>query len=123
MPLVANGKNLALNALRGVNPTTPITHASLHSATPNASGSNEISGGSPAYARQAVTFNAADGDSITMAAAVTFNVPAGATVAFAGFWSASTSGTFLGYGALTSETFTGQGQYVLNPSDVVLNDS
>ena len=36
-----------------------ITHLSLHTATPGTTGASEATGGSPAYARKAVTFNAA----------------------------------------------------------------
>lgn len=45
-------KNTMLDALT-------VTHASLHSADPGATGTNELAGGSPAYARKAVTVNAA----------------------------------------------------------------
>jgi hypothetical protein len=36
-----------------------ITHLSLHTASPSTTGANEATGGSPAYARKSVTFNAA----------------------------------------------------------------
>ena len=47
MPYSTAGKHLMLNALKGTNPTTPITHASLHTASPGDSGTNEVTGGSP----------------------------------------------------------------------------
>jgi hypothetical protein len=52
----------------------------------------EVTGGSPAYARKAITWNAAATGSKDIAAAVTFDVPA-ATVHMVGLWSASTAGT------------------------------
>ena len=61
MPYSTTGKNLMLDALNAVNPTTPITHASLHDGIPSDAGSNEITGGTPAYARKAVDFDAASG--------------------------------------------------------------
>lgn len=71
------------------------THLSLHSAW-SATGANEISGGSPAYARKAATFSAASGGSKALSAPLTFDVPAGATVAWVGRRTDLTAGTFLG---------------------------
>jgi hypothetical protein len=63
----------------------------LHT-TLGASGT-EVTGGSPAYARKAITWNAAATGSKDIAAAVTFDVPAGTTVRAVQLWSASTAGT------------------------------
>lgn len=100
------GKNAAADAVT-------ITYASLHSGDPGASGtSNEISGGSPAYARKAVTLGSASGGVRQMTSAdALFDVPA-CTVAYVGFWSAI-SGTYQGCKAVTSEVFASQGQYKL----------
>lgn len=68
------------------------TDASLHSAFPGTTGANELSGGSPAYARKTVTINAASGGQRLLNAAVTFDVPA-STVRWVGFWN---SATFVG---------------------------
>lgn len=122
MPFSTAGKNLMLNALKGTNPTTPITHASLHTATPNDSGSNEVTGGSPAYARVAIAFNAASGGSMDDSTnGAVFNVPASTTVACVGFWSASTAGTFLGYADVTDEVFAAQGTYTATDADLSLS--
>lgn len=97
-----------------------ITYASLHSGDPGADGTaNEISGGSPAYARKAVTFNAASSSSRALNADVTFDVPA-ATVAYVGYWSAE-AGTFLGSDQVTSEVFAAQGQYKLLASGTTIS--
>lgn len=77
------------------------THLSLHSAY-SSSGDNEISGGSPAYARKAVTWSAPASRGITIAGAVTFDVPA-STVAWIGRWTALTGGTFLGMGPVQGD--------------------
>lgn len=76
---------------------TPVgyTHASLHSAY-STTGTNELTGGSPAYARKAVTGAAASGRSKVFTPAAAFDVPSGATVAWVGRWNASTAGTFWG---------------------------
>lgn len=77
----------------------PSTHLSLHTAW-SATGANEVTGGSPAYARKPATWNAAAGASAALAATVTFDVPAAATVRYVGRWTALTAGTFLGMSAL-----------------------
>ena len=79
-----------------------------------------MSGGSPAYARKALTWNAAgsgtmDGD------AVTFDVPASTTVSWVGFWDAATAGNFLGAANVTDEVFASQGTYELTDVDADLN--
>lgn len=119
MPLSDAGKNLALNALKGTNPTTPITHASLHNGIPDNTGSNEITGGSPAYARKAVAFNAAATGSMDKDATdPVFDVPAGQTIFYVGFWSALTVGTFLGYAPINGGTVNGVGTSA-NTGDVI----
>ncbi len=77
----------------------PSTHLSLHTAW-SATGANELTGGSPAYARQAASWNAAASAEAALTAAVTFDVPASTTVQWVGRWTALTAGTFLGMSAL-----------------------
>ncbi len=69
-----------------------ITHISLHTGDPGAAGSaNVIAGG-----RFAANLDSADGDlSLAAPVAATGLTPA-ATVAFIGFWSAATAGTYYG---------------------------
>jgi hypothetical protein len=88
-----DAKNLMLEALDET-PATGIRFLSLHTAY-SATGANEVTGGSPAYARKAAVWNAAASGQKALNAGVTFDVPAG-TVAFVGFWTAVTAGTFLG---------------------------
>lgn len=204
MPYTAAGKNLMLNAIRGTNPTTPITHAGLLDAgteitavtatnaddtftktahglangtlvvlTEKTGGSgvtagdagnanglaeplfvigslantfqlsrtsggtavdigsditsvkvtplNEISGGSPAYARKEILFNApVDGSMDDSTNGAVFDIPAGATVDYASFHSAVTAGTVLAIDRVTSESFAGQGTYTLTDADLAL---
>lgn len=68
---------------------------SLHTAY-STTGANELTGGSPAYARQAATWGAASARSKSGTFAGPFNVPGGSTIRWAGLWDASTAGTFLG---------------------------
>lgn len=94
--------------------------ASLHTAAPNSSGSNEVTGGSPAYARKAITWNAASGGALDNNANPVFDVPSGTTVSHVGLWSASSAGTFYGSADVTDETFAGQGTYTLSDMDITL---
>jgi hypothetical protein len=114
--LVAAGKNVALTGLGAV-----AVYASLHTADPGTNGASEVTGGSPAYARKALTWNAASGGSMSKSSTDVFDVPAGTTVAWVGLWSASTSGTFYGADDVTSEVFGGQGTYTLTGIDLDLN--
>lgn len=107
--IVAAGANLMLTGL-----TTNAVFVSLHTADPGLSGTSEVTGGSPAYARKAITWTAAAASTTSNSAQVLFDVPTGVTIRFLGYWSASTSGTFYGSRALdANQTYTSQGTYTL----------
>lgn len=91
MPLVTAGYNSVCDGLAAV-----VGFISLHTGDPSTTGANESTGGSPAYARKAVTWAAASGGTRANSAAITFDLPA-STVQHVGFWSAVTAGTFYGY--------------------------
>ncbi len=75
-------------------------YASLHTTSPSTTGANEVSGGS--YARQTFQSGApASGVKTSTDAQNWTNMPS-ATVGYFGFWTASTSGTWLGGGILGS---------------------
>ena len=116
MPYSTLAKNAMLDHLG-----TLAVYVSLHSADPGDSGLNELSGGSPAYARKAITWNAASAGSIDDSNVPVFDVPAGATVLYVGFWSALSAGTFYGAALVTQENFGGQGTYTLTDADLDLN--
>lgn len=108
-------KNLMLDALGAV-----AVYASLHTADPGATGTSEVSGGSPAYARKAITWNAASGGDLDNNANPVFDVPGSTTITHLGFWSAATGGTFYGSADITDETFGGQGTYTTTDVDLTL---
>jgi hypothetical protein len=84
-------------------------YASLHTADPGTTGADEVTGGTPAYARKALTWAASSGGS-KGASLVTFDVGAGTTVTHFGLWSAVSGGTFLGGSALPApEVYGSQG--------------
>lgn len=71
------------------------THGSLHTAY-SSTGVNEVTGGSPAYARKAATWGAAAARAKATTASMVFDIPASTSVAWIGFWDAVTAGNFLG---------------------------
>lgn len=110
---VTNGKNLMLERLRLI-----ATHASLHTAAPDSSGSSEATGGS--YARVAVSIGAAASGSMAHGA-LTWNVPAG-TFTHVGYWSALTAGTFYAYDDLdTAQTFSSAGTLTIDSGTLDLS--
>ncbi len=121
MGLSAAARNNMLDCgLRSQNPTIGITYASLHTASPDPSGGSEVTGGSPAYTRESVTWNAASGGSMTASNQPVFDVPSGTTVTHVGFWSAVTAGTYMGMSDVTDEAYGAQGTYTLTSTTVNL---
>lgn len=117
MPYSEAAKNLMLDELADV-----AVWVSLHDDDPGDSGANEISGGSPAYARKAITWNAASGGEITGDSLPTLDVPASTEVTHIGFWSAETNGTFYGSDELDEpEVFGAQGTLTLQSAMLALN--
>ena len=95
-----------------------ITHVSLHTAEPNESGSNEVSGG--AYTREAISFSAAAAGNLDSSNAPVFDVPAGTTITHVGFWTALSAGSCRAWAAITNESFGAAGTYTLNDADLTL---
>ena len=85
--------------------------AALYTTTPSTTAGTEPSGGSPAYARKAITWSSATNGVIT--ATVTFDVPAGTTVVGAGVHTLATGGSYLDGGTVPSQNFASQGTYTL----------
>lgn len=115
MGLSNSGRNVGLDAIGDVG-----LYVSLHTGDPGTDGSNEVSGGSPAYARKQVTWADASSGSMALSSSVTFDVPGSTTVKYYGVWSAATSGTFYGGGALSAdESFGAQGTYELGTGTTI----
>ena len=110
--LTTGSKNTMLTALSG-----SVTYFSLHTADPGTSGTAEVSG-SP-YARKAASWAAAANGTVATNANTAFDVPGSTTITHLGYWSAVTSGTFLGSRALdTSQTFATAGTYTLSSGNI-----
>lgn len=119
MPVLPAADNLMLDALAAA-----AGFVSLHTADPGTTGASEITGGSPAYARKAITWAAATGSNLDSSNAPVFDVPAGATVSYYGLWSAATGGTLYVAGPLSAaEAFAAQGTYTLSDLDITLTDA
>lgn len=115
MPFTTSAKDLMLDAL----PST--VYVSAHTALPNDAGNNEVSGGT--YSRGSVTMAASDTanrDSTTQPA---LDIPSGTTVTHLGYWTAETGGTFLGFKAITAETYSNPGTLTVTDLDFTLSDA
>lgn len=96
---------------------TEITHAGLLGVD----GATELTGGSPAYARKAVTWAAADAGSMAANGTLpSFDVPA-CTVTKVIFCSALSGGTTYATADVTDEVFAAQGVYTLTAATLDLN--
>lgn len=115
MALNTTALNLMLDALGAV-----AVYVSLHTDAVGSGSGNEVTGGSPAYARKAITWNAASSGNLDNDDNPTFDVPAGTTIRRVGFWSASEDGTYYGDADITDETFGAQGTYTLTDADISL---
>lgn len=80
--------------------TGRITFISLHTGAPGTTGANEVTGGD--YARVATSWAAASGG-FADDSNLSFDVPANISVLHVGGWSASSGGTFRGYGTLEEQ--------------------
>lgn len=92
---------------------TNTTSVALFTTVPGASAGTEVTG--TGYARQTITWGAPTNGVIT--GTVTFTVPAGVTIAGAGFY--SSGGVYQDGGAVTSQNFATSGQYALTVSATV----
>jgi len=114
--LGTTGGSNALRTSSGASIISAATYVSLHTADPGTTGASEATGGSPAYARKAITWGtptfSSGTETVSSAATITFDVPAG-TYAYFGLWDAL-AGNYLMGGTCTSQTFSGQGQYQIS---------
>ena len=98
------------------------TRWAAHTGDPGGanSASNEVTGGSPAYARKAVAWNAASGGTATQNGDVTLDIPAGTTVAWLSLWNTAGTVRYLKKD-VTDEVFGAQGTYVIKGTTTTLD--
>lgn len=92
---------------------TNATFGAVYTSAPGGSAGTEPSGGSPAYARKALTWAAGSVDGIVTATAV-FDIPTGTTIVGVGVHTAVTAGTYLDGLSVTSQAFASQGTLTVN---------
>lgn len=107
MALTDGALDAMLDAFAGV-----AGFVSLHTGNPSTNGANEVTGGT--YSREVAPWDSATGGSLTTDGGIVFDVPAGTTIQFIGYWSAATAGTFYGSRALNqNQTFATAGTYTI----------
>jgi hypothetical protein len=87
-------------------------YGAVYTTAAGGTAGTEPSGGSPAYARKALTWGASS-NGVTTATAAVFDIPSGTTIVSAGVHSAVTAGTYYDGGAVTSQAFASQGTYTI----------
>lgn len=113
----ATAKNVMLDALGAL-----ALRVALHTGDPGGanSASNEVTGGSPAYARKAIAWNAASGGSSTANANVVLDVPASTTVSWVSLWNTAGTVRYLKKD-VTDEAFGAQGTYTVVAASTTLD--
>ena len=107
--------NLALNPA-ATSGAGVATMCSLHTALPDGTGSNELTG--TGYARQPVTWGTASNGIVTATVDPEFVVPAGNWVRYVGLW--TSGGAFVGADVLATQVeFPAQGTYTVSPLRVI----
>lgn len=115
MSFSTDGKNAMLDELG-----TLAVYVALYT---DDAGTTEVSGGSPAYARKSITWNAAASGSKTASNQPAFDVPASTTVKAVGYMSALTGGVRYGLDNVVDEVFAAQGTYTLTSVTLSITDS
>lgn len=94
----------------------------LHTGDPGAANtaSNEVTGGSPAYARKAIAWNASSGGAAAPTGNVVLDVPAGTTVSWISLWNSAGTVRYLKKD-VTDEVFGAQGTYTVLAASTSLN--
>jgi hypothetical protein len=109
-------RNVMLNQL-----ATVATRWALHTGDPGAAdtATNEVTGGSPAYARKAVAWNTAGSGIATQNGDVVLDVPA-CTVAWVSLWNTGGTVRYLKKD-VTDEVFAAQGTYTIKGTTSTLD--
>lgn len=86
-------------------------YVSLHTADPGNTGASEVSGGSYARVNTTTKWGTPSSGSVSSNAALQFATATGSwgTVSYAALWDASTTGNFIGGGALTASKTVASG--------------
>jgi hypothetical protein len=117
----ATAKNVMLDELG-----TLALRVAAHTGDPGAANAadNEVSGGSPAYARKAIAWSAAAAGSAAQNGDVVIDIPAATTVSWLSLWNVAGTVRYLKKD-VTDEAFGAQGTYTVTAagSALDLNDA
>jgi hypothetical protein len=117
----ATAKNVMLDELG-----TLALRVAAHTGDPGAANAadNEVSGGSPAYARKAIAWSAAAAGSAAQNGDVVIDIPAATTVSWLSLWNTAGTVRYLKKD-VTDEAFGAQGTYTVTAagSTLDLNDA
>lgn len=112
-------KDAMLDALAAV-----MAKVALHTGDPGAANtaSNELTGGTPSYARQSITWGSASGGVLSATDEPVFDVPPATTVSWLSFWNSAGTVRYAKKN-ITDEVFGAQGTYTLTAADFDLNNA
>lgn len=91
---------------------TNATHGAVYTTAPGASAGTEPAGGSPAYARKALTWGGPT-NGVNTTTGAPFDIPASTTIVGAGVHTALSGGSYLDGTSVTSQAFASQGTYTV----------
>lgn len=98
-------------------------YGACFTADPGTAGNatNEVLGGSPAYARKSLGWSTSSGGAGSITGTANFDIPAGTTVTYFGYCQSAVAGTndVVDNVAVTSQPFASQGIYTVNATDGV----
>jgi hypothetical protein len=114
MPYTDEGKAIMLYGL-----ASSITHVSLHSGPPP--NGHEIKGG--VYRRKPIDFHDPLSGEVETHREVSLEVPEGAHVTHAGFWTALIGGTLLAWEETKEHRFRGRGVYMIDLATLSITES
>lgn len=121
MPMTTAYKNLVMDAIARGQAIPQVTHVGAHTLDPGETGTNEVTGGSPAYARKPITHgNPASGGSISATTQPALDIPPSTTVRYLSLWTAVTGGVVAYTHDVPDEVFNNQGTYTVTSSTIGL---
>lgn len=98
--------NSWLNTLRGTAYSVATVFVQLHTADPGAAGTTAVSANTT---RNALTWNAASGGTMTLSSLAAYTMTDTETITHISIWSASTAGTFIASGVLSASKAVNSG--------------
>lgn len=120
MTLDAKALNVAVDAI-----TALALRVAAHTGDPGAAdtASNEVTGGSPAYARKAIAWGAASGGVGAASSQPVFDIPASTTVSWLSLWNTAGTSRYAKKQLGANEVFGSQGTLTVTSASVTLTSS